>query len=77
VTPGRSIAILGGLDTKGTEGATMFATSKFSQLVQTVPGSVASGFGSAPEAAAGAGSSGFSTFLLGVYKPIPAAPANT
>jgi hypothetical protein len=29
VTPGRSIAILGGLDTKGTEGATMFATSKF------------------------------------------------
>jgi hypothetical protein len=28
VTPGRSIAILGGLDTKGTEGATMFATSK-------------------------------------------------
>jgi hypothetical protein len=27
----------------------------FSQLVQTVPGSVASGFGSAPEAAAGAG----------------------
>jgi hypothetical protein len=30
----------------------------FSQLVQTVPGSVASGFGSAPEAAAGAGSSG-------------------
>lgn len=30
----------------------------FSQLVQTVPGSVAAGFGSAPEAAAGAGSSG-------------------
>ncbi len=30
----------------------------FSQLVQTVPGSVATGFGSAPEAAAGAGSSG-------------------
>ena len=30
----------------------------FSQLVQTVPGSVASGFGSAAEAAAGAGSSG-------------------
>jgi len=30
----------------------------FSQFVQTVPGSVASGFGSAPEAAAGAGSSG-------------------
>lgn len=30
----------------------------FSQLVQTVPGSVASGFGSAPEAAAGAGSYG-------------------
>jgi hypothetical protein len=29
VTQGRSIAILGGLDTKGTEGATMFATSKF------------------------------------------------
>jgi hypothetical protein len=29
VTPGRSIAILGGLDTKGTEGATSFATSKF------------------------------------------------
>jgi hypothetical protein len=28
VTPGRSIAILGGLDTKGTEGATGFATSK-------------------------------------------------
>jgi hypothetical protein len=28
VTPGRSIAILGGLDTKGTEGASMFATSK-------------------------------------------------
>jgi hypothetical protein len=28
VTLGRSIAILGGLDTKGTEGATMFATSK-------------------------------------------------
>jgi hypothetical protein len=30
----------------------------FSQLVQTVPGSVAAGFGSAAEAAAGAGSSG-------------------
>jgi hypothetical protein len=30
----------------------------FSQLVQTVPGSVATGFGSAPEAAAGAGASG-------------------
>jgi hypothetical protein len=30
----------------------------FSQLVQTVRGSVATGFGSAPEAAAGAGSSG-------------------
>lgn len=30
----------------------------FSQLVQTVPGSVASGFGSAAEAAAGAGSTG-------------------
>jgi hypothetical protein len=30
----------------------------FSQLVQTVPGSVATGFGSAPEAAAGAGSTG-------------------
>jgi hypothetical protein len=30
----------------------------FSQLVQTIPGSVAAGFGSAPEAAAGAGSSG-------------------
>ena len=30
----------------------------FSQLVQTVPGSVAAGFGSAPEAAAGAGSYG-------------------
>jgi hypothetical protein len=30
----------------------------FSQLVQTVPGSVAAGLGSAPEAAAGAGSSG-------------------
>jgi hypothetical protein len=30
----------------------------FSQLVQTVPGSIAAGFGSAPEAAAGAGSSG-------------------
>jgi hypothetical protein len=30
----------------------------FSQLVQTVPGSVATGFRSAPEAAAGAGSSG-------------------
>jgi Carboxypeptidase regulatory-like domain/TonB dependent receptor len=30
----------------------------FSQLVQIVPGSVAAGFGSAPEAAAGAGSSG-------------------
>ncbi|WP_158750708.1 carboxypeptidase regulatory-like domain-containing protein [Acidobacterium sp. S8] len=30
----------------------------FSQLVQTVPGSVAAGFGSAPEAAAGAGSFG-------------------
>ena len=30
----------------------------FSQLVQTVPGSVAAGFGSAPEAAAGAGTSG-------------------
>src|ERR1700761_8231165 len=30
----------------------------FSQLVQTVPGSVATGFGSAAEAAAGAGSSG-------------------
>lgn len=30
----------------------------FSQLVQTVPGSVAAGFGSAPEAAAGAGSTG-------------------
>ena len=30
----------------------------FSQLVQTMPGSVASGFGSAAEAAAGAGSSG-------------------
>jgi hypothetical protein len=29
----------------------------FSQLVQTVPGSVATGFGSAPEAAAGAGAS--------------------
>jgi hypothetical protein len=29
VTPGRSIAILGGLDTTGTEGATMFATSSF------------------------------------------------
>ena len=28
VAPGRYIAILGGLDTKGTEGATMFATSK-------------------------------------------------
>jgi hypothetical protein len=28
VAPGRSIAILGGLDTKGTEGATSFATSK-------------------------------------------------
>ena len=30
----------------------------FSQLVQTVPGSVATGFGSAPEAAAGAGAAG-------------------
>jgi len=30
----------------------------FSQLVQTVPGAVPAGFGSAPEAAAGAGSSG-------------------
>ncbi|QNI38192.1 TonB-dependent receptor [Edaphobacter albus] len=30
----------------------------FSQLVQTVPGSVQAGFGSAPEAAAGAGASG-------------------
>lgn len=30
----------------------------FSQLVQTVPGSVAAGFGRAPEAAAGAGASG-------------------
>jgi carboxypeptidase family protein len=30
----------------------------FSQFVQTVPGSVASGFGEAPEAAAGAGSTG-------------------
>lgn len=30
----------------------------FSQLVQTVPGSVAAGFGSAPEAAAGAGTTG-------------------
>lgn len=30
----------------------------FSQLVQTVPGSVAAGFGSAPEAAAGAGAAG-------------------
>lgn len=28
VVPGRYIAVLGGLDTKGTEGATMFATSK-------------------------------------------------
>lgn len=28
IVPGRHIAILGGLDTKGTEGATMFATSK-------------------------------------------------
>ncbi|HYK37426.1 hypothetical protein [Alloacidobacterium sp.] len=28
VTPGRWIAIIGGLDTKGTEGAAMFATSK-------------------------------------------------
>jgi hypothetical protein len=28
VVPGRLIAVLGGLDTKGTEGATMFATSK-------------------------------------------------
>ena len=28
VAPGRYIAILGGLDTKGTEGATMFATSR-------------------------------------------------
>ena len=28
VVPGRYIALLGGLDTKGTEGATMFATSK-------------------------------------------------
>jgi hypothetical protein len=28
VVPGRYIAILGGLDTKGTEGATMFATSR-------------------------------------------------
>src|SRR6202007_1487386 len=30
----------------------------FSQLVQTVPGSVATGFGSAPESAAGAGAAG-------------------
>ncbi len=30
----------------------------YSQLVQTVPGSVATGFGSAPEAAAGAGAAG-------------------
>ncbi|QNI38193.1 hypothetical protein [Edaphobacter albus] len=29
VTPGRSIAIIGGLDTKGTEGAAMFVTSKY------------------------------------------------
>jgi hypothetical protein len=28
VVPGRYIAVLGGLDTKGTEGATMFATSR-------------------------------------------------
>ena len=28
VVPGRYVAVLGGLDTKGTEGATMFATSK-------------------------------------------------
>jgi len=28
VTPGRWIAIIGGLDTKGTEGAAMFVTSK-------------------------------------------------
>jgi hypothetical protein len=28
VVPGRYIAVMGGLDTKGTEGATMFATSK-------------------------------------------------
>ena len=29
VTPGRSIAIVGGLDTKGTEGAVLFVTSKY------------------------------------------------
>ena len=29
VVPGRSIAFLGGLDTKGTQGATLFATSNF------------------------------------------------
>ena len=33
----------------------------FSQLVQTVPGSVPAGFGSAPESAAGAGAATFAT----------------
>jgi len=38
VVPGRSIAFLGGLDTKGTEGATLFATSSFGveQLVRAL-----------------------------------------
>ena len=38
VVPGRSIAILGGLDTKGTQGATLFATSTFGveQLVRAL-----------------------------------------
>ena len=38
VVPGRSIAFLGGLDTKGTQGATLFATSTFGieQLVRVL-----------------------------------------
>ncbi len=38
VVPGRSIAFLGGLDTKGTQGATLFATSSFGieQLVRVL-----------------------------------------
>jgi hypothetical protein len=41
VVPGRFIAILGGLDTKGTEGATMFATSKLGidQLTKAIAAS--------------------------------------
>ena len=50
LVPGRHIAFLGGLDTKGTQGATLFATSNFGveQLVRALGADSASPAGGPP-----------------------------